>query len=476
MATKPSLQTSAISPSSPSKLMPGTPTTSSRSPVDISAPSWFTGTFSVGVAEDENSKYRNAMEDTYSVIYDFGSPESFPGAGTTSLTLGPPHTHHSLLHSHSVNSPFVPAAPGTTIGSNSSGHVPLDAGYFAVFDGHAGKYASEWCGKRMHIVLEEQIRKDPHASIPEVLDRAFTEADAILAKQPIRNAGCTAIVALMRWEDRIANTEESAKSNGGSSEIGTTLTRSRTVDSAVAQLPEQVTPQHLYHHYHLLHHHNKRRASVSAGEVAVARSHEHTVRERILYTANAGDSRIVLCRRGRALRLSYDHKGTDPVEAQRIKNSGGMVLNGRVNGILAVTRALGDCYIKKLVTSHPYTTETYLIPDDEFMILACDGLWDVCTDQEAINLVRNISDPEEASKTLIKYALEHFSMDNLTVMVVRFDERMGGMIRKFHGMDEIVSEAPRRPSKGGTAAESPIALPKTTPGGLSPSKEDEEAS
>jgi protein phosphatase PTC1 len=95
----------------------------------------------------------------------------------------------------------------------------------------------------------------------------------------------------------------------------------------------------------------------------------------VLYTANVGDARIVLCRNGKALRLSYDHKGSDENEGKRIANAGGLILNNRVNGVLAVTRALGDAYMKELVTGHPYTTETVIQPDaDEFLILACDGV------------------------------------------------------------------------------------------------------
>jgi len=93
-----------------------------------------------------------------------------------------------------------------------------------------------------------------------------------------------------------------------------------------------------------------------------------------------------------------------------------------VNGVLAVTRALGDSYLKDLVTGHPYTTETVIQPDqDEFLILACDGLWDVCSDQEAVDLIRNVRDPQQASKMLVDYALARFSTDNLSVMIVRFD-------------------------------------------------------
>jgi len=141
-----------------------------------------------------------------------------------------------------------------------------------------------------------------------------------------------------------------------------------------------------------------------------------------LYTANVGDARIVLSRGGRALRLSYDHKGSDESEGRRIAHAGGLILNNRVNGVLAVTRALGDSYMKELVTGHPYTTETIIEPStDDFLILACDGLWDVCSDQEAVDLIRDVTDPQAASKLLVEHALGRFSTDNLSCMVVRFD-------------------------------------------------------
>lgn len=95
---------------------------------------------------------------------------------------------------------------------------------------------------------------------------------------------------------------------------------------------------------------------------------------RVLYCANAGDARAVLCRAGKAVRLTYDHKGTDKQEAKRIMDAGGFVMSGRVNGVLAVTRALGDSAMKEFVVGAPYTTETDLSEEDEFMILACDGV------------------------------------------------------------------------------------------------------
>lgn len=97
---------------------------------------------------------------------------------------------------------------------------------------------------------------------------------------------------------------------------------------------------------------------------------------RVLYCANAGDARGVLCRAGKAVRLTYDHKGTDKQEAKRIMDAGGFVMSGRVNGVLAVTRSLGDSSMKEFVVGAPYTTETDLSDDDEFIILACDGVSD----------------------------------------------------------------------------------------------------
>jgi protein phosphatase PTC1 len=143
--------------------------------------------------------------------------------------------------------------------------------------------------------------------------------------------------------------------------------------------------------------------------------------KRVLYTANAGDARIVLSRNEVATRLSYDHKGSDANEAHRIVDAGGFVMNNRVNGVLAVTRSLGDVTMKEWIIGDPYTTETELDEKDDFMILACDGLWDVCTDQVAVDLVKDITDPQEASDKLLEYALTKCSTDNLSIMVVRFE-------------------------------------------------------
>ena len=198
----------------------------------------------------------------------------------------------------------------------------------------------------MHILLEDIIRKHPNTPIPELLDMTFTSVDQQLEKLPLKNSGCTAVIAVLRWEDRIPNSHSAT----GSTAIAPAAVQAAKGDS-------------------------KSEPQARDAEQAESKLRESATRQRVLYTANVGDARIVLCRNGKALRLSYDHKGSDENEGKRIAGAGGLILNNRVNGVLAVTRALGDAYMKDLVTGHPYTTETVIQPDiDEFLILACDGV------------------------------------------------------------------------------------------------------
>ncbi|KAJ0418436.1 phosphatase 2C-like domain-containing protein [Aspergillus carlsbadensis] len=333
--------------------------------------------FRVGVTEDRNKKCRRTMEDTHAYLYNFlGSP------------VPPAQTDDS---SQSLSS-----------GDTSTPVVETDNGYFAIFDGHAGTFAAQFCGKKLHLILEDVLRRNPIAPVPELLDQTFTAVDQQLEKLPVKNSGCTAVVALLRWEDRVP----SPHSVTGSSALGPAATAAAKseADSEAADTPTQ--------------------EAANATPVAniPPKLREKAIRQRVLYTANVGDARVILCRNGKALRLSYDHKGSDENEGRRIANAGGLILNNRVNGVLAVTRALGDAYIKDLVTGHPYTTETVVQPDlDEFIILACDGLWDVCSDQEAVDLIRDVQDSQVASKILVDHALARFSTDNLSCMVIRLD-------------------------------------------------------
>lgn len=294
-------------------------------------------TFRVGVSEDKNKKCRRTMEDTHAYLYNFLS--------TPAPALVPESPKQRLPLSDRQSNPS---------GASQLPVVETDNGYFAIFDGHAGTFAAEWCGKKLHLLLEDIIRRNPNKSVPELLDETFTNVDKQLEKLPLKNSGCTAVIAVLRWEDRVPNSHSAT----GSSAIA-------PATAAVVAKETGSDPDNL----------DLQRTNTHALSATESRLRETSSRQRVLYTANVGDARIVLCRNGKALRLSYDHKGSDENEGRRITNAGGLILNNRVNGVLAVTRALGDAYMKDLVTGHPYTTETVIQPDlDEFLILACDGV------------------------------------------------------------------------------------------------------
>ncbi|GIL71018.1 hypothetical protein Vretimale_4095 [Volvox reticuliferus] len=142
-----------------------------------------------------------------------------------------------------------------------------------------------------------------------------------------------------------------------------------------------------------------------------------------LLVANVGDSRAVLCRGGKAIALSVDHKPNVKEERSRIESAGGVVVwagTWRVGGVLAVSRAFGDRPLKRYVIPTPSVTEESLTSEDEFLILASDGLWDVMTNQEAVTLIRDISDAEQAAKRVTEEAFQLGSNDNISCVVVRF--------------------------------------------------------
>lgn len=149
-----------------------------------------------------------------------------------------------------------------------------------------------------------------------------------------------------------------------------------------------------------------------------------------LLIANVGDCRAVLCRKGDAVQLSQDHRPCFQVERKRVEDLGGTVEYGYLNGDLAVTRALGDWYMKlPLGSASPLTAEpefqlTLLTEDDEFLIIACDGIWDAISNQEAVSIVgRELmyhNDPEQCARELVNQALMRDSADNVTAIVVCF--------------------------------------------------------
>ena len=169
-----------------------------------------------------------------------------------------------------------------------------------------------------------------------------------------------------------------------------------------------------------------------------------------LFVANAGDSRAVLCHDGEAVALSHDHKPASDAELSRITNAGGFVreMGGhhRVCGNLNLSRAIGDLKYKgngslppsaQIITAEPDVLTRTLVPGDEFMVLACDGVWDVMSNDEVVQFVREriaAGAPLPAiAEQLMDACLAQdpkqtggIGGDNMTCLVVQFPERSGG--------------------------------------------------
>ncbi|KAM7276968.1 hypothetical protein ACFE04_018834 [Oxalis oulophora] len=139
-----------------------------------------------------------------------------------------------------------------------------------------------------------------------------------------------------------------------------------------------------------------------------------------LVVANVGDSRAVICKNGVAEQLSVDHEPSK--EKRLIESRGGFVSNlpgdvPRVDGQLAVARAFGDKTLKVHLSSDPDVKIVSVDDDAEFIILASDGIWKVMSNQEAVNAIKNIKDPNSAAKHLIEEAKSKKSKDDISCIV-----------------------------------------------------------
>jgi len=149
--------------------------------------------------------------------------------------------------------------------------------------------------------------------------------------------------------------------------------------------------------------------------------------------ANLGECRAVLVRGRKMIQMSKEHKPKDKTELRRIKAAGGGVIMGRVMGELAVARAFGDFSLKdsdelppekQMVSCQPDTHTIERALDDDFLVLACDGVWDVMSNEECVKFISDGLDRNEELQDIINDLLDHCfkkrSHDNMTRMVVVF--------------------------------------------------------
>ncbi|XP_059641794.1 protein phosphatase 2C 16-like [Cornus florida] len=270
----------------------------------------------------------------------------------------------------------------------------LTAHFFGVYDGHGGSQVAHYCRERIHLALVEELK----IITDELIDGSLRETQQMVWEKAFTRC-------FLKVDDEI----------GGKVSRGIT---GGNADSSNDNF-EPIAPE-----------------TVGSTAVVALICSSHIV------VANCGDSRAVLFRGKEAMALSTDHKPNREDEYARIEASGGKVIqwNGhRVFGVLAMSRSIGDRYLKPWIIPEPEVTIIPRAREDELLILASDGLWDVMTNEEACEVARrrillwhrrNGDNPlvgrgegvdpaaQAASDYLSVHALQKGSTDNISVIVV----------------------------------------------------------
>ncbi|PKU76292.1 protein phosphatase 2C 50-like [Dendrobium catenatum] len=298
--------------------------------------------------------------------------------------------------------PFSMLTSGSVVDDICMNSGCLPGHFFGVYDGHGGAQVANYCKDRMHFALAEEIKN--------------------------MNKGSTGIEGdgwQRKWETVFINCFQKVDdevSGGVSRSLEGNTSSASLVDSGhgSAITLETIAPE-----------------TVGSTAVVAVICSSHII------VANCGDSRAVLYCGKQAIPLSVDHKPDREDEYQRIEAAGGKVIQwygSRVFGVLAMSRSIGDRYLKPWIIPEP---EVVIVPrarEDECLILASDGLWDVMSNEEACDAARKRillwhkknsgitrstqraagADPaaQEAADYLSRLAIQKGSKDNITIVVV----------------------------------------------------------
>ncbi|KAM7480585.1 hypothetical protein LguiA_028798 [Lonicera macranthoides] len=270
----------------------------------------------------------------------------------------------------------------------------LTTHFFGVYDGHGGSQVANYCCDHIHFAFAEELK---------VAKDNLVEASLKDTQQ-------------IQWEKAFTHCFQKVDD-----EVGGRVTGGISGENADASTSscEPVAPE-----------------TVGSTAVVALIYSSHII------VANFGDSRAVLYRGKESLALSKDHKPNREDEYARIEASGGKVIQWdghRVFGVLAMSRSIGR-YLKPWIIPEP---EVMFVPrarEDECLIIASDGLWDVITNEEACEAARRCIllwhkkngeaaspfkrgegvDPaaQAAAEYLSVLALQKGSKDNISVIVL----------------------------------------------------------
>lgn len=443
-----------------------------------------------------------------------GTGQPQPQQGQSSSVGGPEASGSAGSGGHSRGLPPLHLSSGASGGSEGSPVLVETLHFFGVFDGHGGADAAMHCARTMHERVRQVLSSitspihptshSPHAAAGEASSSGGgtgngNGAQAGAAGQrssgiqdmdlpnspPARNSTASGALGPRGTSPRSEYVDASADLlEGTSSTASETSFLDCDVDSGpgdregtnkVEGLPctSETVEQALTRAFHMTDEDfGQAENAALVGTTAVVA----LVGTRMLYVANCGDSRAVLCRNGAAVALTDDHKAAREDETARVEAAGGQILfwNGvRVMGVLAVSRAIGDHCLRPFVIAQPEVTIITRHAQDELLLLASDGLWDVMNNQEACTLAKKCLQRARqrgasrakassiAASVLVRAAVDRGSRDNVTVVIVDLSpatpEELEEEARKAEqessagdggGNDDHARRSPAPPSRG----------------------------
>ncbi|XBH72191.1 hypothetical protein VPH35_099548 [Triticum aestivum] len=275
--------------------------------------------------------------------------------------------------------------------------------FFAVFDGHGGKAVAKFCAKHLHMQF---LRSAAYCSgdLASSARKAFLRMDEMMKGQ-------------RGWRELAELGEKGPKFTG--------------MLESIIWSPKAGDADKLGDGWHSEEGPHSDFSGPTCGSTACVA----IIRNDQLVVANAGDSRCVISRKGRAHDLSRDHKPELQSEKERIENAGGYIVAGRVNGSLNLTRAIGDMEMKEnkllpaekqTVSAEPEVNTVTLSEDDEFIVLACDGIWDCMSSQQVVDFVHEKLKTEDSLSAVCEKVLDRClapesggeGCDNMTMILV----------------------------------------------------------
>lgn len=335
---------------------------------------------------------------------------------------------------------------------------------FAVFDGHSGGYVSNFCHE--HFVPTLVAQEDWKAYLKLSSSKRSSKSrgpaqESVFGLQLLKSALTAAFLdldaKLMEAQRRCRSSQLSHLKDVLHSFVGAVdheVFREGTIDHENVVNFSAELPKNLIH----VPLEPLERSGSTAVVVLITPSH--------ILCANAGDSRAILSKKSAGdakqsdvLPLSFDHKPDKDVELCRVEQDGGFVLADRVDGHLAVSRGFGDFKYKTSVISDAAHNRTDNLPkdhritahpdiivhtreprDDEFVVLACDGVWDRLSSRKCAALIRQLSEGEADAglicEEVLDTALELDSTDNMTCCVVFFPAAKSGTLDVFSSVLE----------------------------------------